>query len=64
MTQQTIQPEEIRSAVRQRYGQIARDFDRTAASCCGPSDCCCDTASNGRPSEAIYEIPYLSQIPL
>ena len=35
MSENTIQSDEVRSAVRQRYGQIARDFDKTAASCCG-----------------------------
>jgi len=58
-----IQSEEIRSSVRQRYGQIARDFDKTAASCCGPSDCCGDTQSNVTLMEGLYETSDVAELP-
>lgn len=63
MSENTIQSEEIRSAVRQRYGQIARDFDQTAASCCGPSDCCGGSESNVTMVEGLYETPDVAELP-
>jgi hypothetical protein len=54
MTDKTAQPDEIRSAVRQRYGQIAREFDGTAASCCEPSDCCSSSEPNLISVESLY----------
>jgi arsenite methyltransferase len=63
MSENTVQPEEVRTAVRQRYGQIVRDFDKGAASCCGPSDCCGDTMPNVTGVEALYEIPDVAELP-
>jgi arsenite methyltransferase len=63
MSENTIQPEEVRTAVRQRYGQIVRDFDKGAASCCGASDCCGDTAPNVTRVEALYAIPDVAELP-
>ncbi|MFQ5857173.1 MAG: methyltransferase domain-containing protein, partial [Anaerolineae bacterium] len=63
MTEKAIQPEDIRSAVRQRYGQIARDFDGLSASCCGPSDCCGDTQSGAAIAEALYDTPDVGELP-
>jgi ubiquinone/menaquinone biosynthesis C-methylase UbiE len=64
MSEKTIQSKEIRGAVRQRYGQIARDFDGAAASCCGPSDCCGDSAgSNVAMVEALYETADVAELP-
>jgi arsenite methyltransferase len=63
MSENTIQPEEVRTAVRQRYGQIVRDFDKGAASCCGPSDCCGDTAPNVTRVEAFYATPDVAELP-
>ena len=57
MTSNTIQSEEIRSAVRQQYGQIARDFGNTAASCCG------DTEPNLATVQALYETPDAAELP-
>jgi arsenite methyltransferase len=51
-----IQAEEIRSAVRQRYGQIARDFE-------GSASCCGDGASNVSCAPALYETPDVAQLP-
>ena len=63
MSEKMIQSEEIRGAVRQRYGQIARDFDQTAASCCGPSDCCGDPGANVAIVEALYEASDVAELP-
>ena len=63
MTEQTIRPEEIRSSIRQRYGQIAREFDGTAASCCGPSDCCGDTRANVAIADLLYDTPDVTELP-
>lgn len=62
---ETIRPEEIRSVVRQRYGQIAQDFrpDQGAA-CCGPSDCCGDTAPASISAQRLYETPDVTELPL
>ena len=59
MTEKTIQPEEIRSAVRRQYGQIAREFDRTAVSCgCGPSN-----GFSGMDTQVLYETPDVAALP-
>lgn len=63
MSEKTIQSEEIRGAVRQRYGQIARDFAGATASCCGPSDCCGDSASNVTMVGQLYETPDVTELP-
>lgn len=63
MSEKTIQSEEIRGAVRQRYGQIARDFEERAASCCGPSECCGDAGSSVIMAEELYEISDLAELP-
>jgi SAM-dependent methyltransferase len=64
MTENTIQPEQIRKAVRQRYGQIAREFDGASASCCGPSDCCGDAEANLIAVEQLYETPEVTDLPV
>jgi arsenite methyltransferase len=66
MSENTIQPEEVRTAVRQRYGQIARDYDQGAAGCCAPgapSDCCGDTSSNVTLVESLYDTPDVAELP-
>jgi arsenite methyltransferase len=63
MSVKTIQSDEIRGAVRQHYGQIARDFDQTAAGCCGPSDCCGAGEPNVTFADAIYETPDVAGLP-
>ena len=63
MSEKTIHSEEIQGAVRQRYGQIARDFDGAAASCCGPSDCCGDTVANVDMVEGLYEAADVAELP-
>ena len=63
MTEKTIQPEQIRSAVRQQYGQIAREFGAASASCCGPSDCC-GAEPNLVAVEKLYETPDVSDLPV
>lgn len=43
MNQAIHSDEDIKQAVRERYGQIARDFrPEAAAACCGPTSCCDD----------------------
>lgn len=64
MTEKTMQADEIRRAVRQRYGQIARDFDQEITSCCGPSDCCGDTPSNASHLQALYETSDVGELPM
>jgi len=64
MPEKTTQSEEIRGAVRQRYGQIARDFEGSAASCCGPGECCSDSASNVIMAEELYEASDVVELPL
>ncbi len=63
MSEKTIQSEDIRGAVRQRYGQIARNHEESAAGCCGPSDCC----GNGEPNvtlvQALYETSDVVELP-
>jgi len=63
MPEKTTQSEEIRGAVRQRYGQIARDFEGSAASCCGPGECCSDSASNVIMAEELYEASDVAELP-
>jgi SAM-dependent methyltransferase len=65
------QPEDIRAAVRDRYGKIAAGFQPDmAASCCGPaSGGCCGPSqvSAGQADDNIvrlYEIPDASALPL
>ncbi len=61
MTENTVQAEEIRSAVRQRYGQFARDFAPAAgSSCCGPSSS--GDAVSSCAASALYETD-VSQLP-
>lgn len=63
MSEKVIHPEEVRSSVRQRYGQIARDFEGASASCCGPSDCCGNTSSNVTFADTMYETPDVAELP-
>jgi arsenite methyltransferase len=63
MSEKTIQSEEVRRAVRQRYGQIAREFEGMSASCCGPSDCCGDSGSNVTFADSIYETSDVGELP-
>jgi SAM-dependent methyltransferase len=59
MTEKTIQSEAIHSAVRQQYGQIARDFGGAAVGCgCGPSN-----AGGGINTQTIYEAPDVDELP-
>ncbi len=64
MSATVIRPEEIRSAVRQHYGQIVRDFDPQAqSSCCGPD--CCNGGSGAALSivESLYLDPNVTELP-
>ncbi len=61
--QNVMHPDEIRSAVRQRYGQIARDSDQRAP-CCGPSDCCGDGEPLTSVVQSLYESSDLAGLPL
>jgi arsenite methyltransferase len=66
MSENTIQSEEIRSAVRQRYGQIARDFATGSSGCCAPgasTGCCGGEASTASPVELLYETPEVAELP-
>lgn len=63
MTETMLQSDEIRSAVRQRYGQIARGFEETAIRCCGPSDCCGDPESNVTIAQGLYDTPDVAELP-
>jgi arsenite methyltransferase len=65
MSENTIQPEEIRNAVRQRYGQIARDFAQGSSGCCvpGASTDCCGGASTASPVDLLYETPEVAELP-
>ena len=56
---ETIQAEKIRSTVRQRYGQIARDF-QGEASCCGPSNAPADSACC---TPTFYETADVAELP-
>jgi len=59
----TEEPKDIRSAVRQRYGEIASTFKPSAgASCCGPSssECCSSPTSS---SIQFYETPEAVKLP-
>ena len=52
--------EDIKQAVRERYGQIARDFRPEAgAACCGPTSCCDDRGAAVRlyADETLTELP-------
>lgn len=64
MSEKTLPSEEVRSAVRSRYGQLARDFGERAAGCCGPGDCC---GGGGEPNvtlvETLYQTPAVAELP-
>lgn len=73
MTTNTVQAEDIRSAVRQQYGQFARDFGQVAeveqvadSGCCAPSssssDCGCGDAASASLASALYEMD-VSELP-
>ncbi len=64
MSEKGVKSKDVRRAVRQQYGQIARDFGETAASCCGPSDCCGDGGSNVSMAQVLYETPDVADLPL
>lgn len=64
MSEKGVKSKDVRRAVRQQYGQIARDFGGTAASCCGPSDCCGDGWSNASMAQLLYETPEVAGLPL
>jgi SAM-dependent methyltransferase len=64
MSDSITRTEEIRSAVRQRYGRIARDFDAgQGASCCGPADCCSDAGTTTAGIDFLYETPEAATLP-
>ena len=63
MSENTVQSEKVRSAVRERYGQIAREFDNAGSSCCGPSDCCGDAQSDSNTVQLLYESPDVNELP-
>ena len=53
-TTTTRSEQEIRNAVRERYGTIARESARGAASCCAASTCGCGTAATSV-ADRLYE---------
>ena len=63
MSEQTVQDEKVRNAVRQHYGEIARQFEGTSASCCGPSASaeCCPTDSSA--VQMLYETSDVNELP-
>jgi arsenite methyltransferase len=64
MDEKVIRPDEIRSAVRQRYGQIAREHSEPTGSCCGPSSSCCGSEEGGgSAAQALYQIADLADVP-
>jgi len=63
MGENTGQSEKVRSAVRERYGQIAREFDGAGSSCCGPSDCCADAPNSISTVQLLYEAPDVNELP-
>ncbi|MCI0518906.1 MAG: methyltransferase domain-containing protein, partial [Chloroflexi bacterium] len=63
MTDQQVS-EDIHAHVRQRYGQIASQFQPgEAASCCGPSASCCGEASGASDVIRLYETPDAASLP-
>jgi len=63
MSENTLQSEEVRGAVRGHYGQIARDFGERSASCCGPGDCCGGREPNVTLAQTLYETPGVTELP-
>jgi arsenite methyltransferase len=63
MTENAAQSDKVRSAVRERYGQIAREFDGAETSCCGPSSCCGDAQTNMSAVQLLYEAPDVDELP-
>lgn len=60
MTDTFHDAEDVRQAVREHYGQIARDFRPEAgAGCCGPSSCCDDKSA----AVNLYSETALSELP-
>jgi arsenite methyltransferase len=57
MAENTIQADEIRGAVRERYGQIAQEFDGQSASCCGGGQ------QDLAPVQLLYETPDVDELP-
>lgn len=60
MTSKAYSDEDVKQAIRERYGQIARDFrPETGASCCGPAPCCDDgsTAVRLYADDTVAELP-------
>jgi len=59
-----IRPEEIRSAVRQHYGQIARDFNPQAGTtCCGPGGCDGGAEATVSNVDLLYLDPNVTELP-
>ena len=63
MAEVMVQDNEIRSAVRERYGKIAREFDKNASSCCGPSACCGESDADLSSVQMLYESPDVAELP-
>jgi SAM-dependent methyltransferase len=53
----------IRHAVRERYGQLARDTSPADEPCCGPSDCCGDAPVELSPITLLYETSDVTELP-
>jgi arsenite methyltransferase len=64
MTETTMQPTDVRTAVREQYGQIARNADSGAASCCEPSCGCGDAEANNSIVEELYETDAVNDLPI
>ncbi len=59
-------PDDIRTAVRQHYGEAAASFQpKAASSCCGPaqSSCSCSTDAVDLTASKLYPLSELSELP-
>lgn len=68
MSDQVVQPDEVREAVLKRYSEIATNFDskEAAASCCSPAaddSSCCESSAEDAYFENIYQAD-TSSLPL
>jgi SAM-dependent methyltransferase len=67
MTMHTTTAEQIKTAVREKYGAIAAQVAATtaggAASCCGPADCGCGGDPSGVITSGLYELGQTEGLP-
>ncbi len=63
MTDFRIAPEDIREAVRDRYGHIARQVQQRQGCCASSAASCCEGSCVGEPTQLGYTPDELAQIP-